>query len=158
MFKITLSPNVSRPPRVLVADDDPVIRLLVTSVLKKQGYTPVVVEDGREAYRLLRSDADFKAAIFDMMMPHLEGIEVIRHMKTERRLMRIPVMLITSERDLKLMAESFAAGAAVFLPKPFTTGQLQLMLRMLLEKAEQTDALLRRVKEKQERPAACGVS
>ncbi|MDQ3744944.1 MAG: response regulator [Acidobacteriota bacterium] len=155
MFKITLSPNVSRQPRVLVADDDPVVRLLVTSVLKKAGYTPVVVEDGREAYRLLRSDADFKAAIFDMMMPHLGGIEVIRHMKTERRLMRIPVMLITSERDLKLMSESFAAGAAIFLPKPFTTGQLQLMLRMLLEKAEQTDALLRRVKDNQERPATC---
>lgn len=158
MFKITLSPNISRQPRVLVADDDPVIRLLVTSILKKQGYTPVVVEDGREAYSLLRSDADFKAAIFDMMMPHLEGIEVLRHMKTERRLMRIPVMLITSERDLRLMSESFAAGAAVFLPKPFTTGQLQLMLWMLLEKAEQTEAFLRRVKDNHERPATCGVN
>jgi CheY-like chemotaxis protein len=155
MFKITLSPNVSRPPRVLVADDDPVIRLLVTSILKKAGYTPVVVEDGREAYRLLRSDADFKAAVFDMMMPYLEGLEVIRHMKTERRLMRIPVMLITAERDLKLMAESFAAGAAVFLPKPFTTGQLQLMLRMLLDKGERTDALLRQIKDSHERLAGC---
>src|SRR5947209_5510466 len=156
MFKITLSPIVRRPPRVLVADDDPVIRLLVTSILKNEGYTPVVVEDGREAYRVLQSDSDFKAAIFDMIMPHLEGVEIIRHMRTERRLMRIPVMLITSERDLKLMAESFAAGAAVFLPKPFTTGQLRLMLRMLLDKGEEADASLRRVKDCPERPAVHG--
>src|SRR2546423_5162508 len=147
MFKITLSPIVRRPPRVLVADDDPVIRLLVTSILKNEGYTPVVVEDGREAYRILQSDSDFKAAIFDMMMPHLEGVEIIRHMRTERRLMRISVMLITSERDHRLMAESFAAGAAVFLPKPFTTGQLRLMLRMLLDKSEEVGASLRRVKD-----------
>jgi two-component system alkaline phosphatase synthesis response regulator PhoP len=123
-------------PRILVADDDPVVRLLVTAMLKKEGYTAVVVEDGRAACRVLRSDADFRAAIFDSMMPHLQGVDVIRHMRTERRLMRIPVMLITSGRDLKLMSESFAAGATVFLPKPFTTGQLRLMLRMLLEKSE----------------------
>ena len=131
-----LPPITRRSQRILVADDDPVVRLLVTSILKREGYTAVVVKDGREAYRVLHSDADFRAAIFDVMMPHLQGVDVIRHMRTERRLMRIPVMLITSERDLKLMAESFAAGATVFLPKPFTTGQLRLMLRMLLDKTE----------------------
>src|SRR5438270_10333680 len=118
--------------RVLVADDDPVIRHLVTTVVKKEGYAVVAVDDGREAYRILQRDADFKAAIFDMMMPHLEGIDVIRYMKTEKRLMRIPVMLMTSERDFKLMANSFAAGAALFLPKPFTSAQLRLTLHMLL--------------------------
>jgi two-component system chemotaxis response regulator CheY len=158
MFKITLSPNVHRPPRVLVADDDSIIRLLVTSILKMEGCMPVVVEDGREAYRVLQSDADFKAAIFDMNMPHLEGLEIIRYMRTERRLMRIPVMLITSGCDLKLMSESFAAGAAVFLPKPFTTGQLQLMLRMLLEKGERADPPLRRAKDNYERLTACGTN
>ncbi|MBC7932630.1 MAG: response regulator transcription factor [Rubrivivax sp.] len=121
--------------RILVADDDPVIRHLVTSIIKKEGYTPVVVNDGREALRILQKDADFRAAIFDMMMPHVEGIEIIRHMRTEKRLMRIPVMMITSEQDLELMKGSFAAGATVFLPKPFTTGQLQTMLRMLLSKS-----------------------
>jgi CheY-like chemotaxis protein len=118
--------------RVLVADDDPVIRHLVASLLKKNGHTPVVANDGREAYRILQSDANFKAAIFDMMMPYLEGLDIIRYMRTERRLIRIPVMMITSERDLKVMTNSFAAGATFFLPKPFTTEQLQTTLGMLL--------------------------
>jgi two-component system, sensor histidine kinase ChiS len=131
-----MSPMAQPSRRILVADDDPVIRHLVTTIVKKEGYTPVVVNDGREAIRLLRSDADFKAAIFDMVMPHIEGIEIIRHMRTEKRLMRIPAMMITSEHDLKLMTHSFEAGATVFLPKPFKTAQLQTMLRMLLSKSD----------------------
>ena len=121
--------------RILVADDDPVMRLLVTSVIRKNGYEVVVAEDGREAIRVLQKDANFVAAIFDMMMPHLEGLEIIRYMRTEKRLMRIPVMMITSERDYRLMRDSFGAGASVFLPKPFTTLQLEAMLKMLVGKS-----------------------
>lgn len=127
-----LSQAVQPSRRILVADDDPVMRHLLTTVIKKEGYTVVAVDDGRQAYRILESDADFSAAIFDMMMPHLKGLDIIRHMRTEKRLQRIPVMMITSERSLKLMAESLAAGTTVFLPKPFTTEQLQTMLRMLI--------------------------
>jgi CheY-like chemotaxis protein len=122
--------GVSR--RILVADDDPVVRHLVASVVRRAGYTPVAVEDGREAVRILQSDAGFGAAVFDMMMPYLEGIDIIRHMRTEKRLMRIPVIMMTSETALKLMQDSFAAGATVFLPKPFTTAQLHSTLSLLL--------------------------
>jgi two-component system, chemotaxis family, chemotaxis protein CheY len=118
--------------RVIVADDDAVVRHLVTRMVQKEGYVPVVVTDGREAYRLLQADADFCCAIFDMMMPHIEGLEIIRFMRTEKRLMRIPVMMITSEQDLKLMANSFAAGVTLFLPKPFAPEQFQTTLRLLL--------------------------
>lgn len=129
------SSSVGAPQRILVADDDPVVRHLVASVVTREGYTPVTVEDGREAFRILRSDAEFSAAVFDMVMPHLEGIDIIRHMRTEKRLMRIPVIMMTSETELKLMKDSFAAGATVFLPKPFTTTQLQSSLSMLLNKS-----------------------
>src|ERR1043165_3423967 len=91
------TPYTRTSRRILVADDDPVARLLVTSVLKKDGYTPVAVADGREALCVLKSDSDFGAAIFDVMMPRLGVVEGIRHMKTERGLARIPVMLPPSE-------------------------------------------------------------
>jgi two-component system chemotaxis response regulator CheY len=118
--------------RILIADDDAVVRHLVTSIVTKLGYTPVSLHDGRQAFSLLNADADFKAAILDMSMPYLEGLDLIRYMKTEKRLMRIPVLLITAEQSIKLMADSFAAGATAFLPKPFTPEQLQSLLRMLL--------------------------
>jgi len=133
---------VSTPPesqasrRVLVADDDPAILRLVTAIVEKEGYKVVPARDGREAYKLLQEDSNFIAGIFDVMMPHIQGPELVRFMRTEKRLMKIPVMMMTAEQNPKLSSDSFAAGAVVFLPKPFTTAQLQIMLRMLISKAD----------------------
>lgn len=129
-----LSKRPSGLGRILVAEDDPVSMRLVTAVVEKQGYTAVPAWDGREAYRLLQRDADFTAALFDMRMPHLKGLDLIRHMRTEKRLSRIPVGIITAEQDPKLWDDSIAAGAGIFLPKPFSPEQLQFMLRALLRK------------------------
>ncbi len=129
-------PTVPTSRRILVADDDPAILRLVTAIVEKEGYTVVSARDGREAYKLLQSDSDFLAGIFDVMMPHIQGPELVRYMRTEKRLMKIPVMMMTAEQNPKLSSDSFAAGAVVFLPKPFTTSQLQIMLRMLISKAQ----------------------
>ena len=121
--------------RVLVADDDPAILRLVTTILEKEGYAVVGARDGREAYRALQDNANFTAAVFDVVMPHIAGPELVRYMRTEKRFNKIPVMMMTAEQDPKLSSDSFAAGAVVFLPKPFTTVQLQTMLRMLVGRA-----------------------
>lgn len=121
--------------RVLVADDDPAILRLVTTILEKEGYSVVGARDGKEAYQKLQEEAGFTAAVFDVVMPHIAGPELVRYMRTEKRFMRIPVMMMTAEQDPKLSSDSFAAGAVVFLPKPFTTVQLQTMLRLLVGKA-----------------------
>ena len=120
--------------RMLVADDDPAILRLIATILEKENYTVVAVRDGREAYKILQTDANFTAAILDVVMPHISGPELVRYMKTEERLKRIPVMMMTAEQDPKLSSDSFSAGAMVFLPKPFTTAQLQIMLQMLIGK------------------------
>ncbi len=122
--------------RILVADDDPAILRLVTAIVEKEGFVVVPARDGREAYKLLQAEDTFVACVFDVMMPHIEGPELVRYMKTERRLMKIPVMMMTAEQNPKLSSDSFAAGAVVFLPKPFTTSQLQIMLRMLISKSQ----------------------
>lgn len=129
----TQNPQTSQ--RILVADDDPAILRLVTAIVEKEGYTVVPARDGREAYKILQADAGFIAGIFDVVMPHIQGPELVRYMRTEKRLMKIPVMMMTAEQNPKLSSDSFAAGAVVFLPKPFTTAQLQIMLRMLIAKA-----------------------
>src|ERR1700682_6150876 len=121
--------------RILVADDDPAILRLVTAILEKENFGVVSARDGREAYKILQGDQDFTAAILDVVMPHISGPELVRFMKTEKRLMRLPVMMMTAEQDPKLSSDSFAAGAVVFLPKPFTTAQLQIMLQMLIGKS-----------------------
>jgi len=131
-----ISSNQSR--RVLVADDDPAILRLVKTILEKENYDVVTARDGREAYKILQTDDNFTAGIFDVVMPHISGPELVRFMKTENRLMRIPVMMMTAEQDPKLSSDSFSAGAVVFLPKPFTTAQLNIMLQMLVGKSNTT--------------------
>ena len=100
--------------------------------MQREGFAIVTATDGREAYRILKSDANFSAAVFDMMMPQLKALDIIRYMRTEKRLMRIPIMMISAEHDIKLMASSFAAGASAFLAKPFTPEQIRNALRMLV--------------------------
>lgn len=120
------------PNRVLVADDDPLMRHLLTAVVKQQHCDVVIASDGREAYRILQADSKFKAAILDISMPFLEGLDLVHYMRSEKRLMKIPIMIITAEEDLKLMNDSFSAGATAFLPKPFTSEQLESAISMLL--------------------------
>ena len=126
--------NGTENRRMLVADDDPAILRLIATILEKEDDTVVTARDGREVYKTLQADADFTAAILDVVMPHISGPELVRYMKAEDRLKRIPVMMMTAEQDPKLSSDSFAAGAIVFLPKPFTTAQLQIMLQMLIGK------------------------
>ena len=120
--------------RMLVADDDPAILRLIATILEKEHFNVVTARDGREAYKILQADPNFTAAILDVVMPHISGPELVRYMKSEDRLKRIPVMMMTAEQDPKLSSDSFSAGAVVFLPKPFTTAQLQIMLQMLIGK------------------------
>ena len=136
MDKKTSSTEANVDRRVLVADDDPAILKLVATILEKEDYTVTAARDGREAYKILQSEEDFTAAIFDVVMPHISGPELVRYMKTEKRLMNIPVMMMTAEQDPKLSSDSFAAGAVVFLPKPFTTAQLHIMMQMLVGKSD----------------------
>lgn len=120
----------------MVADDDPAILRLIKTILEKEGFSVVGARDGKEAYKALQDHSNLTAAILDVVMPHIQGPELVRYMKTEKRFMSIPVMMMTAEQDPKLSRDSFAAGAVVFLPKPFTATQLQTMLRMLIGKAK----------------------
>jgi CheY-like chemotaxis protein len=119
--------------QVLIADDDPAILRLVQAIVEKEGFTAVTVRDGREAFKLLNAGEPFAAAVFDVVMPYIQGTELVRHMQSEKRLMRIPVIIMTAEQNPRLSSDSFAAGAVAFLPKPFTASQLQVMLRMFVQ-------------------------
>ena len=123
-----------RQLQILIADDDPGILRLVKAIVEKEGFEAVTCRDGREAYKLLNAGNPFAAAIFDVVMPYIQGTELVRHMQSEKRLLRIPVIIMTAEQNPRLSSDSFAAGAVAFLPKPFTTSQLQTMIRMFVKK------------------------
>lgn len=121
---------------IIIADDDPAILRLVKTLIEKEGYEVQTARDGKEAYKLLQSGTLFAAAVFDVVMPYIQGTELVRFMQSEKRLMNIPVIMMTAEQNPRISSDSFAAGAIAFLPKPFTTTQLQAMLRTCLQRSE----------------------
>ncbi|MCO6510809.1 MAG: response regulator [Aridibacter famidurans] len=118
--------------KILIADDDPAILRLVKAIIEKEGFAAVSARDGKEAYQCLQTDDKFAAAIFDVVMPYIQGTELVRYMQSEKRLMNIPVIMMTGEQNPKFSSDSFSAGAVAFLPKPFTSSQLRTMLRMFI--------------------------
>jgi CheY-like chemotaxis protein len=117
--------------RVLVADEDPTLVRRVTEIIDRNGFTAVPACNGREALEILQRDSDFAATILAVAMSDIQGPELVRYMKTEKRLMHIPIIMMSSQRNPTLSADAFSAGAQVFLPKPFTPAQLLAMLNML---------------------------
>jgi CheY-like chemotaxis protein len=122
-------PNGTQKGRVLIADDDPAIVLLVRTLVEGEGFSTVTAQNGKEAYRILKSEEKIIAAIVDVMMPYIQGTDLLRFMQTDERYKKIPVIMMTAEQSPKLPARSFAAGASAFLPKPFTNAQLRMMIR-----------------------------
>lgn len=131
-----MSDNQKKP--IIIADDDPAILRLVKTIIEKEGYEVQTARDGKEAYKLLQSGTPYVAAVFDVVMPYIQGTELVRFMQSEKRLMKIPVIMMTAEQNPRISSDSFSAGAVAFLPKPFTTTQLQAMLRTCIKRSEKT--------------------
>lgn len=135
--------SVIDSPRVLVVDDDPLTSDLLTAIADTSVYNVVRVSNGREAYRILKTDANFRAAVLNLNLPHLKGVDLLRYMKTEKRLMRIPVVVVSSALGLRTSADSFAAGAIAFLPKPLNSARLHSTVRLVISNNREVGRELR---------------
>lgn len=114
---------------VLLADDDPAILWLVRTLVEGEGFAVVTAMDGKEALRILKSERRVIAAIVDVVMPYIQGTDLVRFMQSDEKFKKIPVIMMTAEQSPKLPSKSFEAGAVAFLPKPFTNAQLRSMIR-----------------------------
>lgn len=123
-------------PKILIADDDPSILRLMKIIVEREGFSVITARDGRDAYKVLQEEITLAGAIFDVIMPYIQGTELVRYMKTDERLRHIPVIVMTAEQNPRLSMESLNAGAVGFLPKPFTASQLQEMLRKFFQKGQ----------------------
>jgi len=89
------------PDRVLIADDDRDARVLWRAVAEAESLQATEAEDGREAIEILDRDNDFKLIILDVMMPYVEGYEVLKHIRSVERLKEIPVIISTADRTTR---------------------------------------------------------
>jgi len=118
--------------RVLVVDDEGDIRALTRRVLTREGYDVDLARDGSEALKWL-NDYDYDLVILDVMMPNLNGLEVVRNMKNTERLEGVPVLLFSAlGSGVKLMLEE-GNKADDFIEKPFTKKDLMKKVEKLVK-------------------------
>ena len=105
------------PDRVLIADDDRDARVLWTAVAEAESLEVVEAEDGRQAIEILDRDTDFKLIILDVMMPYVEGYEVLKHIRTVEQLQDIPVIISTSDRTTRGLTGVTVDDKTLFINK-----------------------------------------
>jgi CheY-like chemotaxis protein len=113
---------------VLVVDDDPSIRKMILAALRRDSqYRFLEAGNGRDALDMMRSHTP-DIVVLDLMMPVMSGWDVLRERSSDAVLRRIPVIVVSANRDPEV-ATAVNAGICAFLPKPFDIGALSALVR-----------------------------
>jgi DNA-binding response OmpR family regulator len=137
----------NQPGHFLVVDDHKPNRIKLGFAVKKLGHTADMAEDGRQALEMLRSQP-FDLVLLDIIMPELDGYQVLEQMKADSALRDIPVIVISAEQELDSVVKGIELGAEDYLPKTFDPILLQARINACLEKKRLRDqevAYLRQV-------------
>src|SRR5712664_3403092 len=111
----------SKPPRILIVDDDAGQRSLLDSFLRSQGFDTVPVSSGERALELLRSE-EISMMISDVRMPGMTGLETLRHARQEHSV--LPVLMVTAYADIREAVDAMRDGALNYLAKPIDLDEL----------------------------------
>jgi DNA-binding response OmpR family regulator len=117
--------------RILIADVDPDSRIVVASVVSVLGYTPVVVNSGGEALRIVSQKVP-DLAILDYTMPDISGLEVCQAIKRDYPTDFIPVLMLTARDTVRDKVKALAEGVDDYLTKPVNYEELQARVNALL--------------------------
>ncbi|HSH02783.1 MAG TPA: hybrid sensor histidine kinase/response regulator [Anaerolineae bacterium] len=118
---------MSKMGLVLVVDDEKFNRILLSTHLREVGYDVLEATDGKEALVLLEKE-QVDAVLLDLIMPDMDGYEVLRQMQAEPHLRLIPVIIISNLKDADTLAQCIELGATDHLPKPFKATILKARL------------------------------
>ena len=106
------------PGFVLVVDDDAVNRLLLSRALEREGHQVRAVANGLEAVQALH-DGPLDCVLLDVLMPEMDGYQVLEHIRGDPKIRRTPVIMISALEDLESIVRCIELGADDYLPKPF---------------------------------------
>ena len=116
---------------ILVVDDNRLNRMKLAHSLQQEGHSSAMAEDGRQALEML-ADQPFDVVLLDLVMPELDGFQVLEQMKRDNRLRDIPVIVVSALDDMDSILRCIEMGATDYLPKPFDVGLLRARLNASL--------------------------
>ena len=129
---------ISEHGHILVVDDQRTNRLKLCLGLKQQGHTVGEAENGIQALEKLRSEV-FDLVLLDILMPEMDGYQVLNQMKGDKTLREVPVIVISAMDDLESVVKGIELGAEDYLPKTFDPVLLRARIGACLEKKRLRD-------------------
>ena len=128
-------------PRVLIAEDDQTASAICARALTNAGFETSIACDGKAALDMLRAGS-FDLVVTDMIMPAMDGLELVRAMRADSRLTRLPVLFLTSCTEHEMRFKGYRAGCDGYLVKPVRPFDLVDLVSGLLSRALGTGAQL----------------
>lgn len=122
----------SRPSHIMVVDDDPDTVTILTRYLAREGFVPVEADSGSACLKALQTTS-VDLILLDLMMPEMDGFQVVRALKNNPDTAEIPVIMVTARDDIDARAEGMRLGVSDFLVKPVLRKQLVNRIQAQLE-------------------------
>ncbi len=119
--------------KIVLAEDEPQIARLIEFKLKKEGYEVTWKENGEEALKAIKEDKP-DLILLDVMMPVMDGYEVLRRLKEDEDLKSIPVVMLTARAQEKDVVKGIDLGAEDYITKPFHPAELLARVKRILGK------------------------
>ncbi len=138
---------------VLVVDDNEVNRDLLARRVQRQGHKVVGASNGFEALEMMRSQP-FDLVLLDIMMPQMNGYQLLETLKADKKLRHIPVIMVSAVEDIESIVRCIELGAEDYLSKPFNPVLLRARINACLEKKrlrDQEQAYLKKLADEQEK-------
>ena len=127
--------------RILIVDDAPRNRALLDIIVASDGHQTVHAGSGAEAIAIAATDPP-DLVLLDLMMPGIDGFQVLRQLRADARCRAIPVIVVTALDDMAARERVVSSGADALIGKPLDRGELLLSISRLLSRSRITDASL----------------
>jgi two-component system cell cycle response regulator len=131
---------------ILIVDDDPINRKILSSSLEKEGHRVKTANDGVVALRMLGEES-VDIVLLDVLMPGMDGLEVLQRMKADAKLKHLPVIVISAMEEMKTVVTAIERGAEDYLSKPFNRVLLRARLNAALAKKRLHDLELEYIEQ-----------
>lgn len=128
------APTPAGERRVLVADDEPHVRRILTTLLQSRPFQIDTVPDGRAAMDALEGDTHYDLVLLDLMMPEASGLEVLARVQELDHRLSLPIVVLTAKGQDTDREQAFSLGAKHFVTKPFSPKKLLALIDTLLER------------------------